>query len=54
MRLGLQVNRFDFPGGTGAIGLSLAETARRAEEAGFSSLWVMDHVPKLSTPAVAR
>ena len=43
MLLGLQVNRFDFPGGTEAIGPSLAETARRAEEAGFASLWVMDH-----------
>ena len=43
MRLGLQVNRFDFPGGTEAIGPSLAATARQAEEAGFASLWVMDH-----------
>ena len=43
MRLGLQVNRFDFPGGTAAIGPSLVATAKRAEAVGFASLWVMDH-----------
>ncbi len=43
MRLGLQVNRFDVPGGPAAIGPAFAATARRAEEAGFASLWVMDH-----------
>ena len=43
MRLGFQVNRFDFPGGAAAIGPSLTATAKRAEEAGFASLWVMDH-----------
>lgn len=43
MRMGLQVNQFIPAGGTAAIGPWLAATARRAEEAGFASFWVMDH-----------
>lgn len=43
MRIGLQVPSFTWQGGTGVIGPRLAEIARTAEEAGFYSLWVMDH-----------
>ena len=43
MRLGLQVNRFAQPGGDAAIGPGFADIAGRAEDAGFASLWVMDH-----------
>ena len=43
MRLGLHVNRFTWPGGPTQIAPTLAAIARRAEEAGFSSLSVMDH-----------
>ncbi len=43
MKIGLQVPSFTFPGGTAVIGPTLAEIARTADEAGFSSLWVMDH-----------
>ncbi len=43
MKIGLQVPSFTYPGGTPAIGPRLAEIARTADEAGFSSLWVMDH-----------
>ncbi len=43
MRIGLQVPRFTWPGGTEAIGPMLAEIGRTADGAGFSSLWVMDH-----------
>ncbi len=43
MRLGLQVNRFAQPGGDAAIGPAFADIAGRAEDAGFASLWVMDH-----------
>ena len=43
MRIGLQVSRFNVAGGAPAIGPFLAETARRAEAAGFSSLWVVGH-----------
>jgi alkanesulfonate monooxygenase SsuD/methylene tetrahydromethanopterin reductase-like flavin-dependent oxidoreductase (luciferase family) len=43
MRIGLQVPRFTWPGGTPSIGPKLAEIGRTADEAGFASLWVMDH-----------
>ncbi len=43
MKIGLQVPSFTYPGGTAAIGPKLAEIARTVDEAGFSSLWVMDH-----------
>lgn len=43
MRLGLQVNNFNWPGGPATLGADLARIARNAEGAGFDSFWVMDH-----------
>jgi F420-dependent oxidoreductase-like protein len=43
MQLGLQVFSFKWPGSPDNIGSRLAEIARTADDAGFSSLWVMDH-----------
>jgi len=43
VKIGLQLNRFDYAGGTPAIGPTLALVARSADEAGFDSIWVMDH-----------
>ena len=43
MRIGLQVPSFTWPGGTPEIGARLAEIGRAADDAGFYSLWVMDH-----------
>ena len=43
MRIGLQIPYFTWPGGAAAIGARLAEIARTAEDAGFDSIWVMDH-----------
>jgi len=43
VKIGLQLNRFDYAGGTPAIGPTLARVARDADEAGFDSIWVMDH-----------
>jgi F420-dependent oxidoreductase-like protein len=43
MKTGIQVSRFNYPGGTEAIGPTFADIARRSDAAGFSSLWVMDH-----------
>jgi F420-dependent oxidoreductase-like protein len=43
MKIGLQIDSFTFPGGTEAIGPTLARVVRDADEAGFDSLWVMDH-----------
>jgi F420-dependent oxidoreductase-like protein len=43
MRIGLQVPSFTWPGGDAGIGARLAEIGRTADDAGFASLWVMDH-----------
>ncbi|HTX79157.1 MAG TPA: LLM class F420-dependent oxidoreductase [Longilinea sp.] len=43
MKIGLQVPNFTWPGGHAAIAGKLAEIATAADEAGFASLWVMDH-----------
>jgi F420-dependent oxidoreductase-like protein len=43
MKIGLQVPSFTWPGGAAGIAGTLAEIARTADEAGFYSLWVMDH-----------
>jgi F420-dependent oxidoreductase-like protein len=49
---GLQVPRFGFPGHPGTTAGALAEVARAAEEAGFTSLWLMDHFVQI--PQVGR
>ena len=43
MKIGLQIPKFDWPGGPAQLATKLARIARAAEEAGFYSLWVMDH-----------
>src|SRR5690349_21205062 len=43
MRIGLQVPSFSWPGGAESIGARLAEIGRTADDAGFASIWVMDH-----------
>jgi F420-dependent oxidoreductase-like protein len=43
MKFGLQINQFTWPGGPAAIGPTLARVARTADDAGFDSIWVMDH-----------
>ncbi|MBE7472444.1 MAG: LLM class F420-dependent oxidoreductase [Anaerolineae bacterium] len=43
MRIGLQIPSFTWPGGAGEIGSRLANIAKTADDAGFYSLWVMDH-----------
>lgn len=43
MHIGLQIPSFKYPGGTTAIRPKLKEIVTSAEEAGFYSLWVMDH-----------
>ncbi|MBA2255185.1 MAG: LLM class F420-dependent oxidoreductase [Chloroflexi bacterium] len=43
VRIGLQLPSFTWPGGPERIGPTLAEIGEAAEEAGFASLWVMDH-----------
>jgi F420-dependent oxidoreductase-like protein len=43
MKIGLQIPSFTWPGGPAALAGKLAEIARSAEDAGFASVWVMDH-----------
>jgi len=43
MRIGLQIPSFSFAGSPGSIRGTLSEVVRTAEDAGFSSDWVMDH-----------
>ena len=43
MKVGLQISSFTWPGGTEAIGPTLARIARQADDVGFDSIWVMDH-----------
>src|SRR5690348_2010628 len=44
LKLGLYACRFTWPGGPPAIAPTLARIAQCAEEAGFASMWVMDHL----------
>ncbi len=43
MKIGLQIPNLTFPAGPAQLGRDLARVAREAEQAGFDSLWVMDH-----------
>jgi F420-dependent oxidoreductase-like protein len=43
MKIGLQIPNFTYPDGPKELGKKLAEIARTADDAGFSSIWVMDH-----------
>ena len=49
MRIGLHIGKFDWAGGPNNIGERLAEIARTADDSGFYSLWVMDHLFQLGT-----
>ena len=43
MRIGLQIPDLTFPGGGPELGADLKRIGRTAEEAGFYSVWMMDH-----------
>lgn len=43
MKIGLQIPNFKWPGGPAEIAGRLADVARTADQAGFASIWVMDH-----------
>ena len=50
MRFGLQINSYTWPGGAAAIGPTFGRVARTADEAGFDSIWVMDHFWQIGGP----
>jgi F420-dependent oxidoreductase-like protein len=43
VKLGLQISSFTWPGGAAQIGATLGRVVRAADDAGFDSIWVMDH-----------
>jgi len=43
MKIGLQISSFTWPGGDAQLGQTLAGIVRAADDAGFDSIWVMDH-----------
>ncbi len=49
MRFGLHIGKFDWPGSPINISEKLAEIARTADDMGFYSIWVMDHLFQLGT-----
>jgi F420-dependent oxidoreductase-like protein len=49
MRVGLPIGKFHWPGSPANIGEKLAEIARTADDMGFYSLWVMDHLFQLGS-----
>jgi F420-dependent oxidoreductase-like protein len=50
MKIGLQIPNYTYPEGPRDLGNKLAEIARTAEDAGFSSIWVMDHFFQIGSP----
>ncbi len=44
MRIGLQIPSFTWPGGPQKIGATLEMIVQAADQAGFYSVWVMDHL----------
>jgi alkanesulfonate monooxygenase SsuD/methylene tetrahydromethanopterin reductase-like flavin-dependent oxidoreductase (luciferase family) len=49
MRIGLHIGRFDWPESSTHLGEKLTKMAQAADEAGFYSLTVMDHLFQLGT-----
>src|ERR1700719_1176987 len=43
MKIGLSIGDFTWPGGPTELGSTLGKVARTADQAGFDSIWVMDH-----------
>jgi F420-dependent oxidoreductase-like protein len=44
VKVGLQIPSFTWPGGDAAIGPTLGRICSAADDAGFDSVWVMDHL----------
>ncbi len=43
MKIGISIADFTWPSGPTKLGATLGEIARTADQAGFESIWVMDH-----------
>ncbi len=51
MRVGLQIPRFHWKSGPPELGQTLARIARAADDAGFASIWLMDHFFQIASVA---
>jgi F420-dependent oxidoreductase-like protein len=51
VKLGLQISRFRWPGGPPQLAQTLAQIARAADDAGYASIWLMDHFFQISSIA---
>jgi F420-dependent oxidoreductase-like protein len=51
VKLGLQISRFRWPGGPPHIASTLAGIAGAADDAGYASIWVMDHLFQIASIA---
>ena len=49
MKIGLQISSFTWPGGDARLGETLAGIVRTADDAGFDSIWVMDHFHQIGS-----
>jgi F420-dependent oxidoreductase-like protein len=49
VKLGLQISRFRWPGGPPQIASTLASIARAADDAGYASIWLMDHLFQIAS-----
>ncbi len=52
LRFGLSISAWDWPGETADLAARLGQVAAEAEQAGFDSIWVMDHFMQI--PQVGR
>ena len=50
MKIGLQIPNFTWPGGPAAIASTLKDIVQTADDAGFASIWVMDHFFQIGGP----
>jgi F420-dependent oxidoreductase-like protein len=49
VKVGLQISRFRWPGGPPQVAPTLAALARAADDAGYASIWLMDHFFQISS-----
>ncbi|HEV7664512.1 MAG TPA: LLM class F420-dependent oxidoreductase [Chloroflexota bacterium] len=49
MKLGLQISRFHWPGGPPVLAQTLSQIARAADNGGYASIWVMDHLFQIAS-----
>jgi F420-dependent oxidoreductase-like protein len=49
VKLGLQISRFHWAGGPPVLAQTLAQIGTKADDAGFSSIWLMDHFFQLAS-----